>query len=432
MVPKVAGKGTSFKGAGLYYLHDKNALTANRVAFTLTENLPTDDPALALRYMAYTAMRQAELKAASGAARTGRKLALTVYTYSLSWAPDEQPTPQEMIEAGRATLQVLGLERHEVLMVAHNDEPHPHLHLIVNRVHPETGLAAKLSNDHLDLSKWAEAYEREQGQIRCEERVKNNEERRRRKENGLNGFVKHRQKTNAADFHRWRKDRLKAAFAVRQAEEKNLSAYHQGQREALFDEKELRIEHRRAEIRERFRPDWAALYRRQAQEKRELRRAQGRAFSRLMYWIRHRKQLPSRGLLRGALEAVLGRRDFAAAVRDRHEAARKALARKAAEANRAAIREENARFRGELDSLKRIQAGEMTSLKETHTRQSQDFAREIREGRDVERYAKETGLPREEAVTLAEEFRRRVAKRIRKARKRREERGKGHGRERDS
>jgi hypothetical protein len=51
MVPKVAGKGKSFKGAGLYYLHDKKASTANRVAFTLTENLPTANPELALRFM---------------------------------------------------------------------------------------------------------------------------------------------------------------------------------------------------------------------------------------------------------------------------------------------------------------------------------------------------------------------------------------------
>ena len=156
MVPKVAGKGKSFKGAGLYYLHDKKAATAERVAFTHTENLPTDDPERAMRFMAYTAMRQDELKAASGTAKTGRKLKDTVYTYSLSWAPGETPTQEHMIEAGRETIKALGLEGYEILMVAHNDEAHPHLHVIVNRVHPETGLAAKLSNDHLELSKWAE------------------------------------------------------------------------------------------------------------------------------------------------------------------------------------------------------------------------------------------------------------------------------------
>ncbi|MBB4375253.1 hypothetical protein GGD63_008102 [Bradyrhizobium sp. cir1] len=44
MVPKVAGKGRSFMGAGMYYLHDKKAETSERVAFTYTVNLPTRDP----------------------------------------------------------------------------------------------------------------------------------------------------------------------------------------------------------------------------------------------------------------------------------------------------------------------------------------------------------------------------------------------------
>ncbi len=55
---------------------------------------------------------------------------------------------------------------------------HPHVHVVTNRVDLETGKAAKLGNSKLRLSRWAEGYEREQGRIRCEERVKNNERRR--------------------------------------------------------------------------------------------------------------------------------------------------------------------------------------------------------------------------------------------------------------
>ena len=234
MVPKVAGKGTSFKGAGAYYLHDKQAATAQRVAFTHTENLPTNDPEMALRHMAYTAMHQDEIKALAGIKATGRKSAQSVYTYSLSWAPDEQPTREEMIEAGRESLKALGLEGHEVLMVAHNDEPHPHLHLIVGRVHAKTGIMATLSKDYLKLSRWAEDYERRQGEIRCDQRVENNEKRR----NGQ--FVKYRD-GEAAAIHRWRKTRGEQALYVRKAEAENLSAYHRGQRQALFDHAARRI-----------------------------------------------------------------------------------------------------------------------------------------------------------------------------------------------
>lgn len=58
-----------------------------------------------------------------------------------------------MIAVDRESLKILGLEKYEILMVSHNDEPYPHLHLIINCVHLETGLAAKLSNDYLDLSR---------------------------------------------------------------------------------------------------------------------------------------------------------------------------------------------------------------------------------------------------------------------------------------
>jgi len=51
MVPKVAKSGASFKGAALYYLHDKQANTNERVAFTQTVNLPTNDPDRAVAHM---------------------------------------------------------------------------------------------------------------------------------------------------------------------------------------------------------------------------------------------------------------------------------------------------------------------------------------------------------------------------------------------
>jgi hypothetical protein len=65
--------------------------------------------------MAYTAMHQNEIKAANGCARTGRKPALPVYTYSLSWAPGEQPTQEQMVKASRESLRALDFQDHKVL-----------------------------------------------------------------------------------------------------------------------------------------------------------------------------------------------------------------------------------------------------------------------------------------------------------------------------
>ena len=156
MVPKVAKSGASFKGAALYYLHDKQANTNERVAFTVTVNLPTDDPDRAVAHMVDTAEHAHELKQAAGL-KAGRKLKKPVYAYSLAWHPTEAPTKAEQIDAAKQTLAVLGLSDRQALIVAHTDREHPHVHVIVNRVCPETGRAAVTSQDRLKLSRWAEA-----------------------------------------------------------------------------------------------------------------------------------------------------------------------------------------------------------------------------------------------------------------------------------
>ena len=128
--------------------------------------------------MAATAQATPDLKRLAGGARGDRKLAKPVLQYSLSWAQDETPTRQEMSRTVDGSLEALRLEGHEALIVAHEDTRHPHVHVIANRVDPETGKAAKLGNSKLRLSRWAEGYEREQGRIRVERRVKNNARRR--------------------------------------------------------------------------------------------------------------------------------------------------------------------------------------------------------------------------------------------------------------
>lgn len=179
MIPRVGSGGNSFQGAGLYYLHDKDALTSERVEFTHTLNVHTNSADKALKVMAWTALHQADLKRAAGMAATGRKLQKPVYTYSLAWAQDEAPARAEMIAAAEASLKAIGMEDRQAVLVAHNDTDHPHIHVILNRVHPETGMAASTSKDHLKLSKWAEAFERENGGIRCHARVNHNARRER-------------------------------------------------------------------------------------------------------------------------------------------------------------------------------------------------------------------------------------------------------------
>jgi hypothetical protein len=180
MVPAITAGGRSFKDAFLYYAHDKRRdgeavrFTTDRVAWVETVNLPTGDPERAWRIMAHTALAQAELKAAAGTKATGRKLKKPVYAYSIAWRPGERPAKAEMMEAARSSLKAQGIEEHQAIILCHSDEPQPHVHIIVNRVHPATGKAATLSNSKLKLSQWAEAYERGRGKILCPQRVTNN------------------------------------------------------------------------------------------------------------------------------------------------------------------------------------------------------------------------------------------------------------------
>ena len=174
MIPRIAQRGHSFVGAGLYYLHDKGESTSERVAFTETVNLPMQNAQKALQFMAYSASLAEEKKQEAGIERVGAtQTAGAVYCYSLSWHPQEMPDKEEMRRCAQHTLQCLGLSEHEAVYVAHSDTLHAHIHVIVNLVHPETGKIGDIAFDQRKLQAWALAYERKQGEIQCPEREKN-------------------------------------------------------------------------------------------------------------------------------------------------------------------------------------------------------------------------------------------------------------------
>lgn len=195
MVPYITDRGNSFRGAGLYYLQDKGEQTNERVAWTHTVNLPTEDPQKAINWMAFTASHAGMIKQQAGIKNTGRKSRSgMVYAYSLSWSPEQQPTQEDMLTSALETLQILKLQDHQALFVAHNDTEHPHVHIICNLVSPADGRIKAPSYDRLTLSAWAEGKENDDGKIYCEQRVENN---RRRREQALQNrelaLIKHRE-----------------------------------------------------------------------------------------------------------------------------------------------------------------------------------------------------------------------------------------------
>ena len=255
MIPRVARAGRSFKGAALYYLHDKGALTSDRVAFTATANLPTERTDIGIAHMIDTATHAAALKKAAGI-KGGRPLQKPVYCYSLAWHPTENPSQQEQIEAARATLKKLGVDDRQAIIIGHKDTDHAHVHVMVNRVCPATGKAATMGNDRLILSDWALVYRRERGQEHfCPKRAEN--QKRRKGE-----FVKDDSMTRA-QWTAWKKAQTREIWDAYRTDREAASASRQAQHDALYRQKEERFALRRDEIKQLYKPIWRDVFRRQ-------------------------------------------------------------------------------------------------------------------------------------------------------------------------
>ncbi len=307
MIPKINSLGRSFAGAAAYCLHDsptpddRSPETSERVGWADTRNLATFRPERAARLMAATAKAAPDLKRLAGAARGGRKLAKPVLHYSLSWAQDETPDKREMSRAVDGSLEALGLEGHEALVVAHDDTRHPHVHVVANRVDPETGKAAKLGNSKLRLSRWAEGYEREQGRIRCEARVRNNERRRAGQEvvRGPSNRPRHWARVRREGLQ---PGRARRARGPRDEERVDMEAWRRAEAEAwekVEDGREWGL--RRLDI--RARREWAELLKRQDDTRQRLDRESRTVLGRLRIWRTERS-------LRELVGAVRGREDL--------------------------------------------------------------------------------------------------------------------------
>lgn len=181
MVPKIHAKGTSFAAVTRYVLHDKQADTSYRVEWTETINLGTDNPEAAARVMAYTAMDAERLKREAGIPNTGRKSKQHVFHATLSWHADESQdlTRDHKLSAAKWFLQKIGAADRQAIVVSHQDEPQPHVHIIVNRISPTDGRILSSSLEKIKASEWAEKYERDRGKIYCDQRVINNAARKR-------------------------------------------------------------------------------------------------------------------------------------------------------------------------------------------------------------------------------------------------------------
>ncbi|WP_331851961.1 TraI/MobA(P) family conjugative relaxase [Pseudomonas cerasi] len=74
-----------------------------------------------------------------------------VYHVILSWPPDENPTDDQAFESGLHAMQAVGMKDHQYVFAIHHDTDCVHLHMTVNRVHPDSFNAVYPDRDYFKL-----------------------------------------------------------------------------------------------------------------------------------------------------------------------------------------------------------------------------------------------------------------------------------------
>lgn len=434
--PKGRATGTSFKGVFAYLQHDKRLEgearrdTTERVAWQSFRNLMTDNPETAWRIMAATARQQDELKRQAGQSAAGNKSDQVVFHYSLAWHPDEAAGlgKSEMLRAADESLRALGAQGHQAAIIAHKDTAHPHVHVVINRVDPETGKMLDLWNYQKRLSKWAMAYEQERGKVWCEKRVENWK----RRDLGevfsaQKDAAYHRR--GAADLAHANDNDIRKMMAEQRAKDaalakegeamhtrhskawRDLSAWYAAGKAKIAGRGETPtpFQKARAQIKEQHRPLWRDLFKHQWHERKEFDEREAHLLGKLenaVAAVRHAQALgrdESKGFMSMAFNYVISSKARAQALDQLHAAQRKALGgRQSAELAAAiekvkrrqqeAYRAHRERFAGKRAALIAEQAQDKRELSERWQARKDERARVVAIARQQKQNAKEASF----------------------------------------
>ena len=145
---------SAFKSSALYLAGRTRGQSPDRVDWMEARNLETEDPQAAAAVMDATAAQNVRCKK-------------PVYHFVLSFDPKDarrgKVPPDVMREIAAEAVDRLGLQEHQMLIYAHKDTDHPHIHFLVNRIHPRTGKAFNRHNDGRNLTSLCRDIARERG-----------------------------------------------------------------------------------------------------------------------------------------------------------------------------------------------------------------------------------------------------------------------------
>ena len=145
-----AGIGSGFRGLLDYLLAGSDGQQHDRVEWLSVRNMMTDDPDLVPAILHATAARSTRVEK-------------PVYHLVISLDPEERLEREQLEGVVDRTLRDLHLEEHQAVVVAHRDTEHPHVHVMLNRVHPETGLTWHNGHDFARIERSLRHQERELG-----------------------------------------------------------------------------------------------------------------------------------------------------------------------------------------------------------------------------------------------------------------------------
>lgn len=110
-------------------------------------------------------IREAEKWMADTAALNTSIRATAVLHYVVGLPPEEKhkATPEFWRAVGPRILDTLDMREHQALFVVHEDAGHPHMHVVINRVHPTTYKAVSPFQDMVVLEKLMRQIEKQRG-----------------------------------------------------------------------------------------------------------------------------------------------------------------------------------------------------------------------------------------------------------------------------
>lgn len=383
--------GHSFKGLHAYAAHDTcRRSSAERVEWIDTRNIDAE-PAHAWKLMANTARMQNELKKAFGqrAGRAAKEGA--VLHVILAFDVDEPQDEAAMKSAADEFLAQYGktkrlksgtrkhyADQHQTIMYAHNDGKNGahHLHLMINKVHPETGLNLPDGNDRIKAQNWAEKYssrhgtehktparqenraERERGEYVTQPRLAKNvyelEQKLKAKVANDRDPLKLIRESQKRKDHRLFKIG-RALDAQRFEAENALYAANQARITALQDQMKRDIRTQKGLIREQWRPLHRALQDKQRQEQRTFDAMEASFFGRMGNTVKSISQSfrdNHKNIIGRSFNIAKNAADREAAFHDAQERSRKAL--------------ERARTLAELEAAERQKAAHRANMAANH------------------------------------------------------------------